>query len=53
MGDYALLTVRLTVQVVEKIFIEPDFVENSDPDPFTCSDADTMLTYLTEHKNAE
>lgn len=31
---------------VEKIFIEPNRVQNSGPDPFEVSDADTMLTYL-------
>ena len=32
--------------VIEKIFVEPDRVQNSDPDPFVVSDAETMLTYL-------
>lgn len=31
---------------IEKLFVEPDFVQNSGPDPFEVSDADTMLKYL-------
>ena len=32
---------------VEKIFVEGgEIVQNSGPDPFTVSDADTMLAYL-------
>ena len=33
--------------VVEKIFIEGGgILQNSDPDPFEVSDADTMMAYL-------
>ena len=32
---------------IEKIFVEPNFVQDSDPDPFEVSDATTMLNYLT------
>jgi thioredoxin-dependent peroxiredoxin len=31
---------------IEKMFVEPDFVENSGPDPFKVSDSTTMVTYL-------
>ncbi|CAE7242738.1 unnamed protein product, partial [Symbiodinium microadriaticum] len=31
---------------VEKLFMEPNAVQNSGPDPFEVSDADTMLAYL-------
>ncbi|MHC5012305.1 MAG: redoxin family protein [Planctomycetota bacterium] len=31
---------------IEKIFVEPDFSDNCPSDPFTVSDADTMLAYL-------
>jgi peroxiredoxin len=31
---------------IEKMFVEPDRVENSGPDPYVVSDADTMLAYL-------
>jgi hypothetical protein len=31
---------------IEKIFVEPDFADNCPTDPFTVSDADTMLAYL-------
>ncbi|CDN12314.1 MAG: peroxiredoxin [Richelia sp.] len=31
---------------IEKIFIEPDYSDNSPIDPFEVSDADTMLAYL-------
>lgn len=33
--------------VIEKLFSEPNLVQNSDPDPYECSDPDTMLNYLT------
>ena len=33
--------------VIEKMFVEGDsIVQNSDPDPFECTDADTMAAYL-------
>lgn len=32
--------------VIEKMFVEPDYVENSGPDPFEVSDSTTMLNYL-------
>lgn len=35
---------------IEKMFAEPNFVENSGPDPFEVSDADTMLKYLQSKK---
>ena len=37
---------------IEKMFVEPDFADNCPTDPFTVSDADTMLAYLkgTESK---
>ena len=35
---------------VEKLFIEPNFIQDSDPDPFEVSDAGTMLAYLKEEK---
>jgi len=31
---------------IVKMFIEPGLSDNCDEDPFTCSDADTMLDYL-------
>ncbi|GMH70656.1 hypothetical protein TrST_g9109 [Triparma strigata] len=31
---------------VEKMFIEPGFIQDSDPDPFEVSDAGTLLNYL-------
>ncbi|MCI5045006.1 MAG: peroxiredoxin [Aquisalinus sp.] len=31
---------------VEKMFIEPDFCDNAEADPFEVSDVDTMLGYL-------
>jgi thioredoxin-dependent peroxiredoxin len=34
--------------VVQKVFIEEPFIQNSEPDPFNVSDADTMLTYIKE-----
>mmetsp|Transcript_31320 Transcript_31320/g.62068 ORF Transcript_31320/g.62068 Transcript_31320/m.62068 type:complete len:224 (-) Transcript_31320:142-813(-) len=36
---------------IEKLFIEPNFIQNSDPDPFEVSDAGTMLQYLKFHKS--
>jgi thioredoxin-dependent peroxiredoxin len=35
---------------IEKIFIEPNFVENSGPDPFEVSDSGTMVKYLESVK---
>ncbi|BAY18667.1 putative peroxiredoxin [Anabaenopsis circularis NIES-21] len=35
---------------IEKIFIEPGFLDNCPTDPFEVSDADTMLAYLKEAK---
>jgi peroxiredoxin (alkyl hydroperoxide reductase subunit C) len=35
---------------VEKLFIEPNFIQDSDPDPFEVSDAGTMLQYLKFHQ---
>ena len=35
---------------VEKIFTEPGYEQDFAPDPFTCSDADTMLEYLKSAK---
>ena len=36
---------------IEKLFIEGGAVtQNSGPDPFIVSDADTMLKYVTENK---
>lgn len=32
--------------VIEKMFVEADFVQNSGPDPFEVSDSKTMLSYL-------
>ena len=32
--------------IIEKIFVEPDRTQNSEPDPFEVTDADTMLKYL-------
>jgi peroxiredoxin len=32
--------------IIEKIFIEQPFVQNSVPDPFDVSDAASMVTYL-------
>lgn len=31
---------------IEKVFIEPGYADNAEEDPFTCSDAETMLDYL-------
>ncbi len=31
---------------IKKMFVEPDFADNCPTDPFTVSDADTMLAYL-------
>ena len=38
--------------VIEKIFIEPEFSDNCPIDPFEVSDADTMLSYLKGTKPA-
>ena len=38
--------------VIKKAFIEPGFCDNSEPDPFEVSDAQTMLKYLQESANA-
>ncbi|NJA06247.1 peroxiredoxin [Methylomonas sp. UP202] len=35
-----------------KVFSEPDQIDNCPDDPFTVSDADTMLAYLTERQRA-
>jgi len=35
--------------IIEKIFIEQPFVQNSAHDPFDVSDASTMLNYLKGH----
>jgi thioredoxin-dependent peroxiredoxin len=35
---------------IEKIFIEPGYLDNCPIDPFEVSDADTMLAYLQEAK---
>lgn len=32
--------------VIEKLFIEPGFMDNCEEDPFTVSDVDTLLTHL-------
>ena len=32
--------------IVEKVFIEEPFLQNSKEDPFSVSDADNMLNYL-------
>ena len=32
--------------VIKKMFIEPGFMDNSEPDPFEISDAKTMLEYV-------
>ncbi|CAN5688860.1 peroxiredoxin [soil metagenome] len=32
--------------VIEKLFVEPGFADNCEEDPFTVSDAETILTYL-------
>ena len=34
--------------IVQKVFIEEPFIQNSGPDPFKVSDADTMLNYIKE-----
>ena len=36
---------------VEKLFVELGFVQDSDPDPFEVSDANTMVEYLKSIKN--
>ena len=45
---YALVADDLSI---EKIFIEPDFGDNCPTDPYTVSDADTVLSYLTGSEN--
>ncbi len=40
----------ITDGIIEKEFVEPGLVEDSDPDPFEVSDAETMLAYLKENK---
>lgn len=42
----------VTDGVVSKLFVEPNFIQNSGPDPFECSDAWTMLKYLTNLNTA-
>lgn len=39
--------------VIEKMFVEQPLIQNSGPDPFEVSDADTMLNYLKSKKNDE
>ena len=34
--------------VVKKVFVEQPFIQNSGPDPYHVSDADTMLNYIKE-----
>ena len=34
--------------VVEKMWVEPGLTEDSDPDPFQVTNAETMLTYLNQ-----
>ena len=34
--------------VIEEIFVEKPMMQNSGPDPFDVSDADTMLKYLSK-----
>lgn len=36
--------------MIEKMFVEAPFIQNSRPDPFDVSDADTMLQYLKSKK---
>lgn len=38
--------------VIKKAFIEPGFCDNSEPDPFEVSDAQTMLKFLQEGMSA-
>lgn len=33
--------------LIQKVFAEPGLMDNSPEDPFTCSDAETMLAYLS------
>ena len=33
-------------KIVEKMWVEPNMTEDSDPDPFEVSNAETMLEYL-------
>ena len=37
-------------EIIEKEFVEPGMTEDSDPDPFEVSDAETMLEYLKGNK---
>ena len=37
---------------IEKVFVEPGFTDNCADDPFTVSDADTMLAYLKSEEPA-
>jgi len=37
---------------ITRMFIEDGFLDNCPTDPFEISDADTMLTYLKEHRKA-
>jgi peroxiredoxin len=36
---------------VEKLFIEPNFHQDSGPDPYEVSDAEVMMKYLKEHSH--
>ncbi len=38
--------------VIEKMFIEDGFEDNCETDPFEVSDADTMLGFLEQHRQA-
>lgn len=35
--------------VIEQLFAEPGKMDNCEQDPFTCSDAQTMLSYLSDN----
>ena len=35
--------------VIEEMFVEPGFSDNCEADPFSCSDAQTVLQYLQTH----
>ncbi len=37
---------------IVKMFVEPGCMDNCPEDPFTCSDAETMLAYLSETQSA-
>ena len=39
--------------IVEQMFIEPGFNDNVDGDPFTVSDAQTMVQYLADAQQAK